>query len=62
MWRRIKCKHVLLKLVSMKVGKAFYKTYVILFYYEVLKHYGISQKGSREALAHEVILMVCQNT
>ena len=41
-----------------KVGKAFYKTYVISFYYEVLKQYGISQKGSRESLAHEVILML----
>lgn len=28
-----------------KVGKAFYKTYVILVYYEVLKQYGISHKG-----------------
>mgnify|MGYP005938025249 CR=1 FL=1 len=30
--------------VAMKVAIAFYKTYVILFYYEVLKHYGISPK------------------
>ena len=30
--------------VAMKVAIAFYKTYVILFYYEVLKHYGISHK------------------
>lgn len=35
----------MLKLVSMTVVKAFYKTYVILFYYEVLKYYEISQKG-----------------
>ena len=34
------------------VRKAFYKTYVILFYYGVLKQYGISQKGSRKSLAH----------
>jgi len=27
-----------------------------------LKQYEISQKGSREALAHEVILMARQNT
>lgn len=44
MWGRIKCEHVLLKLVSMKVGKAFYKAYVILFFYEVLKQYEISLK------------------
>ena len=37
-----------------KVGKAFYKAYVILFYYEVLKQYGISNKGSREFLAHRL--------
>ena len=30
--------------LAMKVAIAFYKTYVILFYYEVLKHYGISHK------------------
>ena len=31
--------------VAMKVAIAFYKTYVILFYYEVLKHYGIKSKA-----------------
>lgn len=30
--------------LAMKVTIAFYKTYVILFYYEALKHYGISHK------------------
>lgn len=43
--------------VAMKVAILFYKIYVILFYYEGLKHYEISYKRvSRKSQAHEVIL------
>ena len=41
-----------------KVGKAFYKAYVILFYYEVLKQYGISHKGFYGIPSPQVILIL----